>query len=86
MLYEYNLKLNKLSKIKFICNVLFWILVLFSLLSIMALVFTKGNKFFEYFTITTIALMVVEEIINLFLRDKIMQYKELVSKESNIDA
>jgi hypothetical protein len=52
----------------------------------MALIFTNGNKFFECFTITTIALMIVEEIINLFLRDKIMQYKELLNKESNIDA
>ena len=86
MLNEYTVKLNRLSKIKSICNVCFWILVLISLISIMILIFTKGeNLFIEHLTIVIIGLMVVDEIISLFLRDKIMQYNELAYKESNRD-
>lgn len=85
MLNKDNVKLNRLLKIKFICNVLFWILVLFSVLSLIALVMTNGNNLFiEGFTITTIGLMIVNEIIGLFLSSKIMQYKELVNFDKEL--
>lgn len=86
MLNEDKVNLNRLLKIKFICNVLFWALVPISVLSLIALVITNGNNLFiEWFTITTIGVMVINEIISLFLSNKLMQYNELINKESNID-